>query len=467
VTEASPPAEDADGVGDYGSTRERVAWMFFDFANSAFPTIALTAFGGPYFTGVLAGEEVDFGFASLGPAAAWGAAISIAMGLVTLSSPLMGALADRSGKKRVLLAVYVAICVAATAALGLVPPGHGVAAFLLYIIAIFSFEGGYVFYNAFLPELAPPDRIGRLSGNGWALGYIGGLLALVLCYGLVPDEYVPEHAGAASNIFFIVAAWYGVFSIPALAFLRDREPQGHADEVGYFRSAARELARTVKTIRTYKMVLIFLAAYFLYNDAITTVIEFVGIYTKEVLAFTPAENAMIFLVLNLVAAPGAVGFGYVLDRIGGRRAISMTLVLWTLVVILAAVTSTKTAFWGVAALAAVVIGATQASSRALMARLAPKKRVGEFMGFLALSGKASAVLGPTIYGFVATIAAEDYGTEMGHRIAITVIGSFFVLAFLVLSRVDEEAGRRQADEEDAAIEARERREAEGASAGEG
>jgi UMF1 family MFS transporter len=377
------------------------------------------------------------------------------MGLVTLSSPLMGALADRSGKKRVLLAVYVAICVVATLALGFVPPGAGVAAFILYVIAIFAFEGGYVFYNAFLPELAPPDRIGRLSGNGWAFGYIGGLLALGVCYGLVPEEYVPEHAGAASNIFFIVAAWYGLFSIPALAFLKDREPMGHADEVGYFRSAARELARTLRTIKSYKMVLIFLVAYFLYNDAVTTVIEFVGIYTKEVLEFSPSENVRIFLVLNVIAAPGAVAFGYVLDRIGGRRAISITLVLWVIVVILAAVTSTKTAFWGVAGLAAVVIGATQASSRTLMARLAPKKRVGEFMGFLALSGKASAVLGPTIYGFVATVAAAEYGTAMGHRIAISVIGSFFVFALLVLSRVDEEAGMRQAAEEDAALEAAE------------
>jgi len=440
---------------EYGTKKERTAWMMFDFANSAFPTIALTAFGGPYFTGVLAGDGVDLGFATLGPAAAWGAAISIAMGLVTLSSPLMGALADRSGKKRILLMIYVAVCVVATIALGFVPPGAGLAAFLLYIIAIFAFEGGYVFYNAFLPELAPPERIGRLSGNGWALGYIGGLLALVVCYGLVPEEYVPEHAGAASNIFFIVAAWYGIFSVPALAFLKDRPPQEHADEVGYFRSAARELARTLKTIKAYKMVLIFLIAYFLYNDAITTVIEFVGIYTKEVLEFTPAENAMIFLVLNLVAAPGAIAFGWVLDRIGGRRAISMTLVLWIVVVVLAAVTSTKEAFWGVAALAAVVIGATQASSRALMARLAPRRRVGEFMGFLALSGKASAVLGPTVYGFVATWASAEYGTATGHRIAISVIGSFFFFALLVLSRVDEEGGMRQAAEEDAAIEAAE------------
>ncbi len=434
--------------------------MFFDFANSSFPTIALTAFGGPYFTGVLAGEEVDLGIFRLGPAAAWGAAISIAMLLVTLSSPLMGALADRSGKKRILLGIYVALCVAATTALGFVPPGHGAEAFLLYIVAIFSFEGGYVFYNAFLPELAPPERIGRLSGNGWAFGYIGGLLALLLCMGLVPEQYDPEHAGAAANIYFIVAAWYAVFSIPALTFLRDRPPQEHAHDVGYFRSAARELARTFRTIRAYRMVLIFLAAYFLYNDAITTVIEFVGIYTKEVLAFTPAENAIIFLVLNVVAAPGAMVFGYVLDRIGGRRAISITLVLWVVVVVLAALTSSKAAFWGVAALAAVVIGATQASSRALMARLAPKKRVGEFMGFLALSGKASAVLGPTIYGFVATAAAATYGIRTGHRIAISVIGSFFLVALLVLSRVDEEAGRRQADEEDREIEARERAESE-------
>jgi UMF1 family MFS transporter len=437
------------------STRgERIAWCTFDFANSAFPTVALTAFGAPYFTSVLAADGIDLGFATLGPAAAWGAAISTSMAVVTVSAPITGAIADRSNKKRALLALYVAICVAATIGLGFVPRGAGLAAFALYVVANFAFEGAYVFYNAFLPELVPKDRIGRLSGQGWAFGYVGGLLALFLCRPLVPDDYASADAGAASTIFFVIAAWYAAFSLPVLLVLRDRarlrqDDERSAEPRRYVTTAFRELARTLRSIRAYRVIALFLVAYFLYNDAITTVIEFVGIFTKEVLAFTPKDNIALFLVLNVIAAPGALLFGHLLDRIGGKRAISISLVLWVVVVIAAATTTSREAFFGVAALAAVVIGATQASSRALLARIAPRRRVGEFMGFLALSGKASAILGPTVYGLVAEGFAEPGDGGYGHRVAISVIGAFFLVALLVLSRVDEVEGMRRAHEEDA------------------
>ncbi len=431
------------------SRRERVAWCLFDFANSAFPTIALTAFGGMYFVGVLVGERgVDIAGMHLGPSAAWGIALSLSMALVTLTSPIMGAIADRSGRKRLLMGVYVAICVAATAGLGVLPPGSGVAAFVLYVVANFAFEGAYVFYNAFLPELTTPDRIGRLSGQGWALGYVGGLLALIVCLPLTPADYAPEHAGAASAIYFVVAGWYLVFSVPSLLWLRDRARPGRP-EGGYVRSAFSELAQTLRNARAYRPILVFLAAYFLYNDGITTVIEFVSVFTGEVLAFTPGDNVLLFLVLNVIAAPAALFFGHVLDRVGGRRTIRVTLVLWMAVVAGAALVTTKAPFWGVAVVAAIVIGATQSSSRALMARLAPRHRVGEFMGLLALSGKASAVFGPALYGAVAESAEVPGSPGSGHRIAILVIGSFFLVAFLIMGRVDEAGAVRRAREEEA------------------
>ncbi len=435
----------------YGTKRERAAWCMFDFANSAFPTIAISAFGAPYFTGVLVGPRgVNLGFVHLGPTAAWGATISVSMALVTLSSPVMGALADRSGGKRKLLVWYVLLCVLSTAGLGLLPPGSGLLAFALYVVANFAFEGAYVFYNAFLPELAPPDRIGRLSGWGWALGYVGGLLALALSFPLMPKEYVAEEAGAARAIFFIVGAWYLVFSLPALLWLRDRAPAPVTRGSPIVRGAFRELASTFRRIRAYQVVAIFLVAYLLYNDAIVTVIEFVGVFTHEVLAFSPGDNVILFLVLNVIAAPGALLFGHLLDKVGGKRAIAATLVLWIFVVLGAAITTTRAGFWPVAILAAVVIGATQASSRALMARLAPRRRVGEFMGFLAFSGKASAVFGPTVYGLVAEAAAHGDASR-GHRFAIATLGAVFLVALFVMLRVDEPAGiaRAQEDEDEA------------------
>lgn len=437
----APSAEPA-----HGTRRERIAWCLFDFANSAFPTIALTAFGGPFFEGVLARDGVDLGFVHLPPAAAWGATISVSMAIVTITSPVMGAIADRSGKKKALLAWYVGVCVLATAALGLLGPGSGALAFIAYVIANVAFEGAYVFYNAFLPDLAPPERLGRLSGYGWAFGYVGGLLALILVKPLVPAEYTPEAASGAGPIFLVVAGWYLLFSLPALLYLRDRPPaRPDGASRGYVRAALTQLGKAFRTVRVYPAIGIFLLAYFLYNDAIITVIEFVGIYTKSVLEFTPGDNVTLFLVLNVIAAPGALLFGFLLDRIGGKRAIISTLVLWIIVVVGASLAETRAAFWPVAILAAVVIGATQASSRALLARLAPRERVGELMGFLAFSGKASAIFGPTVYGVVASAAAAG-SPARGHRIAIAVLGVFFAVSLLIMLRLDEKEGMRQARE---------------------
>ncbi|HJK90617.1 MAG TPA: MFS transporter [Polyangiaceae bacterium LLY-WYZ-15_(1-7)] len=428
---SAPPA--SAGREPESTRAQRAAWCLFDFANSPFPTIALTAFGAPYFANVLVGEEgLDLFGLHLSGASAWGLAIGTSMALVTLSSPLMGALADRGGVKRRLLAVYVLLGVLATAALGLLGPGAGVGAFLLYVVANFAFEGAYVFYNAFLPELVPPERVGRLSGAGWGLGYLGGLGALFAVKPFIPEDYTASEG--AGVIYFVVAAWYLVFSLPTLLLLKDRAPRAKV-RAG---EAFREVARTLKGLRAHAAIALFLVAYFLYTDALTTVIHFTGIYTDEVLSFSPSDNVQLFLVLNVVAAPGALAFGWLLDRIGGKRTIALSLIGWMAVIVFAVLAQTKAGFWPAAIVAAVVIGATQSASRAFMATLAPPDRAGEFMGFLALSGKASAIVGPLVYGGVSQALADPANPGRSHRIAISVIGLFFVVALLVLSRVPSE-----------------------------
>ena len=432
-------------------SRQRFAWCLFDFANSPFPTIALTAFGAPYFEGVLVGESGISCFGvTLGAKAAWGIAISLSMALVTITAPFLGAIADRGGRRKPFLVAYVVVCVAATLGLSLVEPGQGWWALGLYVLANFAFEGAYVFYNAYLPDLAPPDRVGRLSGYGWALGYVGGLAALLLVkFGIdvLPEEYDPAHRGAASSIYLVIAVWYAVFSLPALLWLRDKPRPAPASHV--VREAVHSLLGTIRAIRSYRVVGLFLLAYFLYTDALTTVIEFVGIYTKDVLRFSPSDNILLFLLLNVIAAPGALAFGFLLDRIGGKRSIIISLVLWLVVVIGTILTTSKAGFWPVAMVAAVVIGATQSSSRALMARLAPRERIGEFMGFLALSGKASAIVGPTLYGVVADGLTPVWGEATAHRFAVALIGSFFAIAIGVMLRVDENAGEGRGSRETA------------------
>jgi UMF1 family MFS transporter len=420
-------------VNERSTFFQRAAWCLFDFANSAFPTLALTAFGAPYFASVLVGPRgVDLGPLHLDGTGAWGMTISLSMLAVTLSSPVMGAVADQ-GRKRNLLAIYVGICVAATAALGLIPAGSGLLAMALYAIANFAFEGAYVFYNAFLPELVPPERIGQLSGAGWALGYVGGLGALALALPLLPSHYAAEDAAAGSRVYFLVAAWYAIFSLPTLVRLRDRKVEHRPIAVG---AAFREVARTLRELRHDRAIALFLVAYLLYTDALDTTVHFTGIYTDEVLAFGPEDNVRLFMVLNVIAGPGALGFGFLVDRIGARRSIQIMLSLWCVVIVLAITATDRASFWPAAVVAAIVIGATQAASRSMMALLAPRERMAEMMGFLSLSGKASAIFGPLLYGAVAGAFADSGQPGRGHRIAIGIVGALFPIAMLVLAKVD-------------------------------
>lgn len=438
-----PPSRATLARMERGTRRERIAWCVFDFANSAFPTIAVTAFGAPYFEAVLIGERgLSLGPLELDGTSAWALAVALSMTLVVVSSPVMGAIADR-GRKRALLALYVAVSVAATAVLGLLPAGSGWLAVAAFVVANAAFEGAYVFYNAFLPELAPPDRLGRLSGYGWALGYVGGLAALALVRPLLPSDYQASEAMAGARVYWVVAAWYGLFSLPTLLVLRERGTRAPLD-VALVRAAFADVGKTLRSVRSYRTIAIFLVAYLLYTDALDTTIHFTGIYTSHVLGFTPDDNITLFLVLNVIAAPGALAFGVLVDRIGAKRAIQITLVLWCAVIALAIAARDRASFWPAAIVAAIAIGSTQAGSRALMARLAPHERMAEFMGFLSLSGRASAVLGPLVYGTVASALARPDDPGFAHRAAIAVVGALFPIAMIVLSRVPEPGPGAQA-----------------------
>ena len=415
---------------------ERFAWCLFDFANSAFPTVAVTAFGAPNFESGRGGERGG----ALGPlhldgTSAWAVSVALSMLLAVVSAPVMGAIADR-GRKRSLLALYVLVCALATAALGLVPAGSGLLAMALFVVANVAFEGAYVFYNAFLTDLAPPERVGRLSGYGWALGYAGGLGALFLVRPLLPVDYHAAEAGRGALVYFVVAAWYLGFAIPTLLVLRDRRPPEPVTRE-LVRSAFAQVRTTIAGVRAYRNVAIFLLAYLLYTDALDTTVHFTGIYTRRVLDFTPDDNVRLFLVLNVIAAPGAVLLGVLADRIGAKRAIQITLVLWCGVILFAVRAHDQASFWPAAVLAALAIGATQSASRALMSRLAPEGRTGEFMGFLSLSGRASAIFGPLVYGFTASALSDPAAPGRGDRVAILVVGALFPLAMLVLRKVEE------------------------------
>jgi len=346
--------------------------------------------------------------------------------------------ADRGGYRKLFLIITSSVCVVATALLYPILPGQVMAALAMFVIANIAFEMGMVFYNAFLPDVAPPDRIGRVSGYGWGLGYLGGLLALAGALVMFVQPEVPwfgfsKEAGEnirATNL--LVAAWFAVFSLPI--FLLVKEDKSRVTKSGGILNASfRQLSSTFREIQNYRQIVRFLLARLIYNDGLITVFAFGGIYAAGTFDFELQEILIFGIVINAAAGTGAFIFGRLDDKLGGKRTLVVT--VWGLMAaaLLAAIAPNRTVFWIASMLAGIFAGPNQSASRSLMGRFVPDDKENEFFGFFAFSGKATAFLGPFLYGVMTT-------TFNSQRAGIGTVVLFFVVGLVLLSRVDEAEG---------------------------
>ncbi len=403
------------------------AWCLYDWANSAFTTLVVTFLYAAYFSETFA-EDPGRG------TALWSRGITISALLIATLAPIAGALADRGDRRKYLMACSL-VCIVTTAALTFVRPGQSyavISALGLFIVANVAFEFGLVFYNAFLSSIATPDRVGRISGYGWGLGYVGGLGALVvalagfvsepLWFGMTTDDGFNMRA---TNL--LVAAWFLVFSIPAFIYLRDESISPTPVTV---RQAFLDLATTLGHLRRYRQVGRFLLARLLYNDGLVTIFAFGGIYAVGTFGFSFAELATFGIVINVGAGLGAFAFGFVDDRVGGKTTIGLSIVALAAATVIGAVAPTRTWFWVSAVMVGVFAGPNQSASRSLMARFVPPKHEAEFFGFFAFSGKVTSFLGPALLGVLADVYTQ--------RVGIGSLLVFFVIGGALLWRVDEE-----------------------------
>lgn len=409
------------------------AWSLYDFANSAFTTLVVTFIYATYFTkGIAENETVG--------TSQWSLAVSGTGLLVALLSPFVGALADRGGYRRRFLLVATLVCIGATTLLYAPQAGEVVFALVVFLVANVAFEMANVFYNAYLPDIAPPDKIGRVSGYGWALGYAGGLLCLaVALFAFVQPEVAPfgldKTTGAhvrATNL--LVAAWYALFSLPLFLFVPDLGRRRVPPAGTVFRSAARQLVGTFHEIRRYRQVFRLLVARLVYNDGLVTLFAFGGIYAQGTFGFSTEDIIIFGIVLNVSAGFGAWLFGYVDDRAGGKKTILITLVGLTIAASTAVLTRDPAVFWVSGAVVGLLVGPNQSASRSLMGRFVPPRKENEFFGFYAFSGKATAFMGPLLLGWFTTLFESQ-------RAGVATIILFFVVGGLLLSRVDEAEGR--------------------------
>ena len=409
--------------------KEIWSWCFYDFGNSAFTTLVITFIYSTYFTKAIAENEIDGTYL-------WSQAIAITAVIVSLLSPILGAIADKGGYRKIFLTLTTYMSIGATALLFFPIKGQILFALILVVIANVNFELGGVFYNAYLPEIVSRKKIGRISGIGWGAGYLGGLLAmLVAMIGFVSADdpwfglkiETGEHI-RATNI--LVAAWFFIFTLPAILYLKEKKVESANRIDIVVLNSIQALKKTFQEIKIYKNTVRFLISRLIYNDGLVTIFAFGAIYASGTFGFTFNEIMIFGIVLNIAAGSGAFLMGYIDDVIGGKLTIQISLIGLMIAVLLAVFANSKLLFWVSGIIVGLFAGPNQSASRSLMGRLTPPDKINEFYGFFAFSGKLTSFLGPMLLGiFTKYFSSQRYG--------VAVVFIFFFIGFLLMRNVNE------------------------------
>jgi UMF1 family MFS transporter len=424
-----------DALNDGVRKREVFGWAMYDFANSGYTTVVLTAVFNTYFVGVVAGGAEWATFA-------WTLVIAASSLIVMLTMPAIGAYADLHARKKALLAMTTAACVAGTAALALVGGGDLWIAVLAMLVSNVCYSYGESLTAAFLPELARTESMGRVSGWGWSFGYFGGMLSLGLCLtyvlsaqarGIPATQFVPVTMG-------ITAAVYGIASLATFALLRERAvPNPAAAREPGLAGALHQLARTARSARAFRDFNWLLACAVFYQAGISVVVALAAVYAEQALGFKQAQTMMLVFLVNIAAALGAFAFGYWQDRIGHKRALGVTLAGWVVMTALAFLATGPALFWVAAVVAGLCMGSSQSAGRAMAGVFAPAAQRAEFYGLWTFATRLSAIVGPLTYGGVTWMSGGN------HRLAILSTAVFFVMGLALLAPVDVRRGQAAAE----------------------
>jgi UMF1 family MFS transporter len=422
-------------------------WCFYDWANSAFATTIMAAVYPPFYRGLV----VSAGLAPHQATALWGYTTSLALLIIAVAAPVLGAISDHTGGKKRFLAWFMGLGAVASGAMALLSGGAYLWGSLLFICGNIGFAGANIFYESLLPHVARPEDIDRVSTKGYALGYVGGgvLLVVNVCWILAPGWFgMPDTAFAVKASFVSVAVWWLLFSLPF--FLRVPEPDVvrrpgfHANPV---REGFTRLAVTFRDVRRYKQLVIFLVAFWVYNDGIGTIIKMATAYGDE-LGIEMRHMIIALIITQFTGIPFTFLFGRLAGRIGAKASVLLALGVYVLITIAGYFMRTALHFYLLAFMVGLVQGGSQGLSRSLFGAMAPKHKAAEFFGFFSTSAKFAGIAGPLVFGLVSQITGES-------RLSILSVMGFFLIGGLVLSFVDVDEGRRVAREAEAAAAAAE------------
>jgi len=425
--------------------KERLAWYLYDFGNSAYASVVLLAVYSAYFQKqVVGGAEGS---------RLWGLTISIAMIIVAITAPIMGAIADYSGAKKRFLFFFTTLSVLFTALLFFTQKGTIALAIMFFLLAEIGYRAAQVFYDALLPEIAAPEETGRIAGTGWAIGSAGGIVILLIILPPIlitkSDLLVVRGSLIATAIFFALA------SIPIFLWLKERaQPQKLSPGENYLSLAFKQLRETIRAARGFNEFLKFMLAYLIYNEGVIIALDFAAILGAVLFGMEQTGLIIFFILVQATNVIGAILFGNIQDRIGGKPALTISIALMVLCIVALYFAQTQVHFFIIGAFVGVAMAGVQSVSRAMVATFSPPGKSGEFFGFFALTGRTSSFIGPAVFGWLAaelTIWYQSQGQtvelaeQSGHRLAVFSIAAFLILGWALMSLVNEKKAREAAN----------------------
>jgi len=404
------------------------SWILFDFANSVYPAVISSVVFQAFFINTVVGNESGEGDWW------WGRAVALSVLLTAITSPILGAIADRCGVRKKFMGFYVALCLIGVTLFPTIEPGMVYWAFALFVLANVGFEGCLPFYNAYLSELVPSGRQGQVSGQGFALGYLGS------AFGLGFALLILSFIGNLNLVWLMVSAFFLIFSIPSFLFLPPDDSRGKESIAKGAEWGISNVKTLWKEVMAQKEIRNFLIAYFFYIDGVLTATYMATTLASTTFGYTQNELIYLFLLIQISALAGAFLLAKPTDRLGPKKILNGVLVLWISVAlgIYFLPESSKLGFAFLGLIAGVGLGSVQSASRTLMARLTPVGKEGEMFGFYALCGKSSSFVGPLMFGYVAILTGGN------QKLSVMSITILFVIGLALLQKVDETPVRERA-----------------------
>ncbi|MBI2564891.1 MFS transporter [Candidatus Woesearchaeota archaeon] len=403
-------------------TKETISWALYDFANSSYSLLIFTMVFPVYFKEVIAGAEMgDF---------YWGLAVSISILAAGLFSPVVGAIADYDKRRKQKFVWFTLIAVLGTASLFFTSKSNLFFASVLFILTNFCFDVAIVLYDSFLTHIARKETAGRISGLGWGLGYLGGLVALFAFYPLFKNGYFGEFEFWYKLTFPATAAFYLLFSLPAFFYIKEKVKNHSKNFFELATLGFKNVLNTIKNIKKYKQLFWFFLAFYFVNDSLVTLFSFISIYATNTLQLAMSDISLIYIIIQVIGFPATIIFGVLSDKKGSKKILLTSIVLWIIIVALLSATTNKTMFYIIAVMTGLVIGSSQAIARSWLSRLVPQKKRCEFFGFNGFASKISATTGPIIFGSISVLTGSQ-------RIAMLFLIPFFVLSFIIFSFIKE------------------------------